>query len=412
MPFVGGRNAMHILYHHRTAGDRVEGVHIMGMVRAWRAMGHTVAICSPPGCDPEASQRAGGKAALRGATPHEGPLRALLKRFARKAPPVLFEFFELAYNAYSLAAMLRLARRQRPDMIYERTTANSVAPTLLARLWRVPIVQEVNVTASTGRFRPLVLRYLTLRLERWMARNASLIVTVSNEFKRRIVSEGFPAGRTLVCQNAIEPNAFDPDTVQETDLAGQFQAGAVVAGYVGSFLPYHRLDILVDAAQRLAPLYPQLHWLLVGDGVERSRIEGVLKRNALAERFCLAGHVSHHLVPGYVKVMDIAVLPSSGEYNSPMKLFEYMAMGRAVVVPDTPAIREVIQHGRNGLLFRAGDADALAAQITGLLDDEDMRRRIGRQAREDVLREHNWPRVAQRVLDRVKQSRQQECGTA
>jgi hypothetical protein len=44
---------MHILYHHRTAGDRVEAVHILGIVRALRAMGHTVEISSPPGCDPE-----------------------------------------------------------------------------------------------------------------------------------------------------------------------------------------------------------------------------------------------------------------------------------------------------------------------------------------------------------------------
>ena len=133
---------MHILYHHRTAGDRVEAVHIMGMVRALREMGHTVVICSPPGCDPERKQAAEGRAepAVERRAPVEGPLRRVLKRFARKAPPLLFELFELAYNVRSLAAMLRLARERRPDLIYERTTANSIAPTYLARRWRIPII--------------------------------------------------------------------------------------------------------------------------------------------------------------------------------------------------------------------------------------------------------------------------------
>ena len=80
---------MHVLYHHRTAGDRVELVHIMGTVSALRDLGHTVEISSPPGCDPERAASCEQHAAMQQAS---GFLRKALKGVARKAPPVLFEF--------------------------------------------------------------------------------------------------------------------------------------------------------------------------------------------------------------------------------------------------------------------------------------------------------------------------------
>jgi len=379
---------VHILYHHRTAGDRVEAVHIMGMVRALRELGHTVSICSPPGCDPERRQ-----AAARGPQAVDGPLRRALKRFARKAPPLVFELLELAYNAWSLGAMWRLARQQRPDMIYERMTANSVVPTCLARRWGIPIVQEVNVTTQIGRLRPLVLRDLTQRLERWTVRQAALLITVSEEFRRLLLEDGFPADRTAVCQNAIDPTEFDPDGIAPAERPGE-----LVIGYVGAFVPYHGLDMLVEAAGELADEYPEARWLLVGDGVERPRIEALLEANGLRQRFALPGRVRHDMVPSYIMAMDVAVLPNSETYNSPMKLFEYMSMRKPVVAPRVPAIAEVIADGQNGLLFEPGRTPSFCAALRRALNDSSLRERIGGAARRSVLRNHTWRRNAERML--------------
>ncbi len=384
---------MHVLYHHRTAGDRVELVHIMGMVGALRRMGHTVDICSPPGCDPER-----GPAPRSSPAGSNGTLRAALKRFARQAPLVLFEAAELAYNLYSLAEMSRLARRRMPDLIYERATANSIAPTLMARRWGVPIVQEVNVTADVGRLRPLVLGDLTRRLERWVGRRADLLVTVSEEFRRRLVASGYPAEWAMVCQNAADPAEFDPAGVRPAQPPPNVPPDAVVAGYVGAFVPWHRLDLLVEAAGRLAPRHPQARWLLVGEGVERPRIEELLGRWDLWDRFWLPGAVAHGAVPSYLAAMHVAVLPDSNQFGSPMKLFEYMSMGRAVVAPRVPAVCEVLADGQQGLLFRPGDCRSLCRALECVLDDPELRERLGRNARRHVLRNFTWQRNAERVL--------------
>jgi len=387
---------MRVIYHHRTAGDRVEAVHIMGMVCALRDLGHSVEICSPPGCDPE--RRGAASVPVSGDAPHEGPLRSLLKRMAQRAPPVFFEVLELGYNLFSLADMLRRFVRRRPDLVYERTTSNSIAPTLLAGLWRIPVVQEVNVTSEIGRLRPLALRRTTRAIERWMVARAGLVATVSEAFKRMLVNAGWPAEKMLVLQNAIDPAAFDPDTVRSVPPPVKLGDGAVVVGYVGAFVPYHRLDMLVETARELSDAHPRAAWLLVGDGVDRPRIEELIGRYGLGDRFWLPGRVAHDRVPCYAGAMDIAVLPNSEAYNSPMKLFEYMAMARPVVAPAVPAIAEVIRHGETGLLFEPGNGDEFRRAVELLLDDADLRRRMGRNARRCVMENHTWLRNAERLL--------------
>ena len=390
---------MHILYHHRTAGDRVEAVHILGIVRALRAMGHTVEISSPPGCDPE--RNAASPERREGHAPREGALRSRLKRFARKAPPWVFEAAELGYNVYSLGDMLR--RRfatRRPEMILERATSNSLAPTWLAGRWNIPIVQEVNVTSRIGRLRPLALLGVTQRIERWVARRATLIVTVSRAFERMLLDDGFPAEKILVCQNAIDPAEFDPETVKPAARPPGMEE-AFIAGYVGAFVPWHRVDMMVESARELAPRYPRLRWLLVGDGVERPRIEKLLADCGLTDKFWLPGAVKHSLIPSYVLAMDAAVMPHSNLFGSPMKLFEYMAMGRPVVMPDVPPIAEVVEDGVNGMLFRAEDAAALGGALAKLVEDEAFRRRLGARARQDALERHTWSANARRLLGEV-----------
>jgi len=387
---------VHVLYHHRTAGDRVEAVHILGMVHALEGLGHTVEVSSPPGCDPSKKQTDCDSTGER--APAEGRLRKTLKWLARKAPPLVFELVELCYNAYSLADMAMRAKRRRPDMVYERTTSNSIAPTLLACHWGIPIVQEVNVTTEVGRLRPLVLHRLTKAIEQWVRRRATLVTTVSEAFRMLLLESGWPADRIVICQNAVDPEEFDNDRVSPVTRPETLGEDAFVIGYVGAFVPYHRLGMLVSIAHELAPQYPHARWLLVGDGVERPRIESLLSEFGLKDKFWMAGKVPHRYVPSYIVSMDAAVLPNSETFNSPMKLFEYMAMGKAVIAPRVAAIEEVVRHGETGLLFEPGDLASLRATIELVLSDHKLRETLGSSAREYVLENHTWVKNAKRVI--------------
>ena len=96
--------------------------------------------------------------------------------------------------------------------------------------------------------------------------------------------------------------------------------------------------------------------------------------------------------------MDYAVLPDSNQYGSPMKLFEFMAMGVAMVAPDYAPIAEVINDGRTGWLFSRRRTDLCVQRVVDLAMQADERRRVGAAAREYIVRERQWRNNAEQLL--------------
>jgi glycosyltransferase involved in cell wall biosynthesis len=135
--------------------------------------------------------------------------------------------------------------------------------------------------------------------------------------------------------------------------------------------------------------------LLVGDGDEDETIREAARRLGLTDgTLVMPGRVSHDQILGYYSLIDIFVVPRTAHRVSrlvtPLKPYEAMALERAVVVSDLPALREIVTPEETGLTFRAEDPEDLAAVLGRLLDDPTLRRRLGRQAREWILAERTW----------------------
>ena len=108
---------------------------------------------------------------------------------------------------------------------------------------------------------------------------------------------------------------------------------------------------------------------------------------------------------GYVSTFDIALQPEVTAYASPLKLFEYMALGRAVIAPDAPNIREILTHGVDALLFEPNNPESLASAIRKLVADSGLRARLGAAAAEKIHREDiTWARNARRAISLVRQA--------
>jgi glycosyltransferase involved in cell wall biosynthesis len=123
----------------------------------------------------------------------------------------------------------------------------------------------------------------------------------------------------------------------------------------------------------------------------------------IEDRVELRGHVPYDRVPHALAAASVALLPLPDEpvarlFTSPLKLFDYMAAGVPIVASDLPALREIIRHEENGLLARAGDAEAFAAAVRRLLADPELAARLGRQARADV-EGYSWDARAAALLD-------------
>ncbi len=385
---------MNILYHFRTRGSGAEAVHIAGIANALESMGHTVFFSSPTGVDPRATA---------GASPFKDSGRSGgLGLLSRNCPDFFFEFLELGYNLVSWFRNRRLLQRERFGLIYERHAFFLFATALLAHHARIPLVVEVNELVGDERIRKQPSFSSLVRFcDRITFQRADLIVVVSPHLRRKITAQGIAVDKILVLPNAVNRAEFatlaDGGPVRQR---WQFDH-TVVIGFVGWFVAWHRLEGLLAAVAALSPQYPQIRLLLIGEGVLRESLTNAAQRLGIADKLVFTGAVPHAEIPAHIAAMDIAVVPHSNEYRSPIKLFEYLGQGKAVVAPRTEPIEMVLRHGENGVLFDASAAAGLRDALALLVINPELRARLGAQARKDILERHTWEHNTAAVLNRL-----------
>jgi glycosyltransferase involved in cell wall biosynthesis len=174
--------------------------------------------------------------------------------------------------------------------------------------------------------------------------------------------------------------------------------GADLIMFVGSFKPWHGLDLLVEAFSQVVAHHPQARLVFVGDGPTRPELEAQAQQLGLAQKVIFTGSVPHEEVASWLSQAQVAILnprvsPASLS-QSPLKLFEYMAAGKAIVAPDIQNVRGVLRHQQNALLVAPDEPAALAQAISELLGDASLRQRLGETARQQALERHSWDRTA------------------
>ena len=363
--------------------------HIREVVRAMRARGHEVRAVT--GEDAlSAVLTAGHAPALRWVVPR--PLRQLRR-----------ECLELRHDREVLRRAHAAALGFGPDVVYERTASLHLAGARLAGAFRLPLLVEQNSPQVEERQAqaPMVLAPLARWMERQTYRAAAAVVTVSSALREYAVGMGAPREITHVVPNGARPELFDPALADGAAVRRRFDLPerAVVAGFVGAFADWHGLDRLVKAfALAQGDTQDDFYLMLVGDGPHRPSLQALARDLGIRPWVLFTGPVPFETVPDYLAAMDVAVLPSSNWYGSPIKIFEYGAMGRAVIGPDTPPVREVMVDEEEGLLIPPGSVEALRAALNRLAENRLLREQLGERFRERVLRQYTWSRVADRLL--------------
>lgn len=385
---------MRILYLHRTQAKGVEGVHIGEVIKAMRAEGHDVQIVSPVG---------GQIGAASDKKAQAGSKARLFAAITRHMPELGFELLELAYNLQAIRQIRGACRRDSVDAIFERYSIFGLAGVFMAGRWRRRFYLEVNYTSCSPlvRRRSALLRPLARWVDRRLFQSAAALFPVSTVLKEQLIRDyGVAPDRIHVLPNAADPAVFDPARIAPHTSAAM--SGRLI-GFVGGFYPWHGLPLLLDAFMRIAPQLPDARLLLIGDGPMRGEIERRIKAHGLEGRVVLAGSIAHAALPPYIASFHIGVMPDSNDYGSPMKIFEYMAMGKPVVVPDYGPLRDAVTDGEEGLIFAPGNAADLARCLMALLGDPALHRKMSARARDRILTRHNW-RENTRTILRVMQT--------
>lgn len=243
---------------------------------------------------------------------------------------------------------------------------------------------------------------------RWGYRMAQKILCVSEAARRRLVEHwGVPAEKCVVLPNAVDAGRFAGE-FDRPRIRAEWQLGnAPVVGFVGSFQPWHGLELLLESFAETLTHVPQAKLLLVGDGPIRADIEAQVAAMGLTDSVVMAGFVPQSAVPELVSVMDVAVIPypkfPQELWFSPLKLYEYMAAGKAIVASADGQIAAVLKHQHTGRLIEPGHVPGLTTAIVTLLKDPAERARLGAAAQAQAITRHSWENYA-RQLTEVYQS--------
>jgi len=375
-----------ILYHHRTRSKDGQDVHISELINALRKLDHEVMVVAP------AAMERAKFGADAGAV-------AVLKRFA---PRFAYELMEFAYSLIAYHRLRRAVLAFRPDCLYERYNLFLPAGVWIKKAFGLPMLLEVNgpLYEERAEYGVIALRRLARWSQRYVWRSADLVLPVTAVLADIVLAAGVPKQRIAVIPNGIDPDRFCKNALSTEQAKSKLGLGnGLVLGFTGFVREWHGVDRVVDLIADRTEGTP-LRLLVVGDGPARESLQTQARRRGIADRVTITGIVSRERVADYVTAFDIALQPSVVPYASPLKLFEYLAMGRAIVAPASPNITEVLTDGQNAVLFDPSQADGMSRAIERICNDGELRRRVAEGARNTIVqRKLTWDNNARRVVE-------------
>jgi glycosyltransferase involved in cell wall biosynthesis len=318
--------------------------------------------------------------------------------------------FDIHNNLVFTRGAVPLIERAQPDFIYQRYARFSWAGVTAAVRTKRPLFLEYNGSEVwVGRHWDRVGSLdLLERHERLNLDAAARIFVVSDVERRNLEARGVTAEKIVVNPNGVDVERFRPGVggVEVRRELG-LKDDEVVAGFVGTFGPWHGVEKFAEAIKSV-PADTPVRFLLVGSGSLHTEVEKQLDAEVRSGRVIFTGSVAHERVPTLLDACDILVAPhvpladGSEFFGSPTKVFEYMAMGKAIVASRLGQIGEVLTDQETALLVEPGNVRELAAAIVKLVESDGLRAAIGAGAREVAERDFTWKHNAQRVLDAYK----------
>jgi len=289
-----------------------------------------------------------------------------------------------------------------PDVIYERYEGTSQLGWRLAQKFRVPLVLEINAPFwQDARYYNHHRTRLADRLDHKIVSQAQAVVVVTQPLKNYLIQMGIPGEKIRVISNGVNIETFaHPGPLSGTEGLPQLKHKLVI-GYVGSFSKWHRLDWLVEAAAQIPDA--AIHFLLVGNGADQPRIRHLVQQRNLTRKFTFTGEIPYSQIPAYLQRFDIAVLPGTEAYCSPIKIFEYLAAGKPVVAPDLATLRPIITPGETGMLFKENELADWVTALKFLIHNPVRRDEIGTNGFNQVRTRFSWENTATEIINVINE---------
>jgi len=295
------------------------------------------------------------------------------------------------------------------DVFYERFWILASGGLIASKRLNVPIIYEVNGDIveeyrqrgnTLPRLHWSAIHFVTEKMFRY----AEKVIAVNDVLMERLHLRYRlqPAKVCVIDNGARVDEFFQVDRTTSDRLVSKHELpGNVTIIFVGTFKPWHGLDLLINAFGALAAIHPNVKLFLVGSGPLLADMKKHVLEHSLEEKVIFTGMVEPNMVPGFLNVADIAVLnprvSGASLAQSPLKLFEYMAAGKAIVAPRIDYVEKILTDRENALLVTPDDVESLKCSLLELVENEHLRQRLGQSAQKKALQEHSWEQVAVKI---------------
>ena len=305
----------------------------------------------------------------------------------------------------------------KPSYVYERTVLGNCAVAQLCEEMGIPYIAEFNgseLSMARSFGQPYELESTLERIEDYSFSVAALINVISEPVAESLVERGVPRAKILVNPNAVDPDFYKPVSDEDrSKLKAEFGVpqDAIVVGFCGTFGGWHGIEVLAEGMARICKQEPRAHFLLIGDGNLKPLVRKVIEENKLASQVTDLGLIAQAVGARAMSVCDILGATHAQNignrtfFGSPTKLFEYMAIGAAIVSSDLAQLGEVMRPAlinsdfregnpkitnQRGVLVKPGDVDDFVLAVQALISHSQVRRELGANARQAAINNYTW----------------------
>jgi glycosyltransferase involved in cell wall biosynthesis len=362
--------------------------------------GHRVTVVTPGARSLPSAETFDGVEVLR--FPMDLPADLTYGRVAQSRVSVLGKVARLAVMSHYLEAQYRATMAAAKDRRARVIHAHWAIPTgpaavLAARRLKLPSVitmhgGDVYVNPAQGYDFPT--RWYVRPALHWTLRHAGALTAITEDCRQHALRAGAPPEAIRLVFNGTDLRRFSPRESGNGAVDPRFGPRMIFA--CRQLFPRKGIRFLIEAVAQLKPRFPDIKLVLAGDGFERPDLVKLAERLRIGGDVTFLGWVPNIALPPYYRAAAVSVIPSLEEgFGIPAA--EAMGCEVPVVATDAGGLPEVVEHGVTGLVVPRGDSAALAGAIGSLLDDAELRRRMGHAGRERALRLFDWDRTAQQL---------------
>ncbi len=316
------------------------------------------------------------------------------------------EILCLPYNERSIKRVKEIIEIEKPDFIYQHNHDFSYSGSIIKKELGIPFFMhsdgvEYWIKKNWGK---LYFGHLLKWAEEIQWETSDAIFCISENVKKQMVKLNVNSDKIYVNPNGVNTDTFHPE-IDGSNIHGELNLeDKFVLGYSGTFGHWHGVDYLAKSMKHILQEIPHAYLLLVGDGILRPEIDKIIEEDNIGENTLITGMVPYDSVPKYLAACDVLLTPCVHNvgldfFNSPIKLFEYMAMGKPVVATDVGQQGDVINNEMNGILCQEKSPQQIADAVVEIYNNPDLAQKISGQARKDAVEKHDWKQVAQNIID-------------